>query len=70
MMTNITAEEELIKTGKVIVAVLFLLNVSALFSQTTITAKLSDEKIGVGEVFSLFERNIANKKYDIKRGDF
>ena len=53
MMTNITAEEELIKTGKVIAAILFLLNVSALFSQTTITAKLSDEKIGVGEVFSL-----------------
>lgn len=47
------AEEELIKTGKVIVAVLFLLNVSVLFSQTTITAKLSDEKIGVGELFSL-----------------
>lgn len=53
MMTNIMAEEELIKTGKVIVAVLFLLNVSVLFSQTTITAKLSDEKIGVGELFSL-----------------
>ncbi|TXJ44689.1 BatD family protein [Brachyspira pilosicoli] len=43
----------MIKTGKAIIAVLFLLNVSALFSQTTITAKLSDEKIGIGEVFSL-----------------
>ena len=53
MTINITAEEELIKTGKVIVIILFLLNVSALFSQTTITAKLSDEKIGIGEVFSL-----------------
>ncbi|WP_157150884.1 BatD family protein [Brachyspira sp. SAP_772] len=43
----------MIKTGKVIIILLFLLNVSALFSQTTITAKLSDEKIGIGEVFSL-----------------
>ena len=49
MMINIMAEEELIKTGKVIIYILFLLNVSALFSQTTITAKLSDEKIGIGE---------------------
>lgn len=51
-MNNITAEEELIKIGKIFLLI-FLLSFKFLFAQTTVTAKLSDDKIGIGEIFTL-----------------
>ncbi|WP_020004152.1 BatD family protein [Brachyspira innocens] len=50
------AEEELTKIGNIILRytfVIFFIICLPLFPQTSITAKFSDEKIGVGEVFSL-----------------
>lgn len=50
------AEAELTKIGKLfflIFLLIFLISFKSLFAQTTITAKLSDDKIGVGEIFTL-----------------
>ena len=46
----------MIKTGNIVfkyILVIFLITYSSIFAQTSITAKFSDEKIGIGEVFSL-----------------
>ncbi|MBT8721058.1 BatD family protein [Brachyspira hyodysenteriae] len=56
MEINITAEAELIRIGntalKYILAVFFIAY-SSLFSQTSINTKISDTKVGVGEVFTV-----------------
>lgn len=48
----------MIKTGKsfillLIFLLIFTISFKSLFAQTSVTAKLSDEKIGVGEIFTL-----------------
>nr|WP_288622326.1 BatD family protein [uncultured Brachyspira sp.] len=50
------AGAELTEIGKLfflIFLLIFLISFKSLFAQTTITAKLSDDKIGVGEIFTL-----------------
>lgn len=42
----------MIKIGKIFLLI-FVLSFKFLFAQTTVTAKLSDDKIGIGEIFTL-----------------